>query len=301
MAKGKKPPKKKQARKTGILPVFLLLIFLGSLGACGYLLWGEINKEIGIKDMEADIQTFMKPQTNNTDTSTETEPDADDETSVGNEGSGFVFDWDGMKQQSEYVIGWIQMPGIERINYPIVQHPEDNQYFLTHDWKGASQSAGAIFMNRYNTPDFTDMNTVIYGHRMKSGSMFGLLKQYENQSFMDENPYFYIYTPAGEKLTYEIICCSYVTDGSDAYLQMFNTPNERMAYYDMMTSPLSSVTGKGCVAKRDVEVGKFDCTIMFSTCGKSGSGYYDRVVVLGKLIEVDPNGQTESWIPEEQQ
>ena len=116
---------------------------------------------------------------------------------------------------------------------------------------------------------------------MKSGSMFGLLKQYENQSFMDENPYFYIYTPAGEKLTYEIICCSYVTDGSDAYLQMFNTPNERMAYYDMMTSPLSSVTGKGCVAKRDVEVGKFDCTIMLSTCGKSGSGYYDRVVVLG--------------------
>lgn len=289
MSRSKKSAEKK-GKKRGFVPILLLLVFLCSLGACCYLAYEEINKEIGIKDMETDIQTFVKPQTDipeNDETSAE---DVTDEIAE----PAYVFDWDGMFAQSPYVIGWIQVPGIDRINYPIVQHPDDNQFFLTHDWKGAKQSAGAIFVNKYNAPDFTDMNTVIYGHRMKAGSMFGLLKNYGDQAFLDEHPYFHIYTPDGQKLTYEIICYSYVTDGSDAYLQHFNTPDERMAYYDMMLRPLSSVSKKGCVTKRDVELDRFDSTVMLSTCGKSGSGYYDRNVILGKLISVDTDGQPEN-------
>ena len=67
-----------------------------------------------------------------------------------------------------------------------------------------------------------------------------------------------------------------------------------MAYYDMMLRPLSSVSKKGCVTKRDVELDRFDSTVMLSTCGKSGSGYYDRNVILGKLISVDTDGQPEN-------
>lgn len=284
----KKTTEKK--KPLGFFPILLLLIFILSLGACIYLAYGEVNKEIGIKDMEEDIQTYMKPQTSSNPAVEQKNdmPDAEVESE-----DAYVFDWEGMLEQSPYVVGWIQVPGLERINYPIVQHPDDNQFFLTHDWKGAKQSAGAIFMNRYNAKDFTDMNTVIYGHRMKAGSMFGLLKKYEDQSFMDEHPYFYIYTPDGQKLTYEIICCSYVTDGSDAYLQHFNSPDERMAYYDMMLHPLSK--GKGCITKRDVELDRLDSTVMLSTCNKSGSGYYDRTVILGKLTAVDVNGQPENW------
>ena len=291
MTKTKKTTEKKK-KKTGFVSILLLFIFLISIAACGYLIYGEVNKETGIKDMENDIQAFMRPQKvqeNTSETNTE-----DTDISLTNE-DVYVFDWDGMLTQSEYVVGWLQVPGINRINYPIVKHPDDNQFFLTHDWKGDPQSAGAIFMNQNNTSDFTDMNTIIYGHRMKAGSMFGLLKNYENQTFTDENPYFYIYTPDGQKLTYEIICCSYVTDGSDAYLQHFNSPDERMAYYEMMMRPLSSVTGKGCLTKRDVELDRLDNTVMLSTCNKPGSGYYDRTVVLGKLVAVDINGQPENW------
>lgn len=277
-----KTAEKKQKRRFSFFPIFLLILFLGSLTACGILLYGEVNKEIGISNMEEDIKSFVKPQ----------EPSVDPSEILPEEET-YTFDWEGLMEESPYVVGWIQIPGIERINYPIVQHPEDNQFFLTHDWKGARQSAGAIFLNKYNVADFSDMNTVIYGHRMKAGSMFGMLKHYEDQTFMDEHPYCYIYTPNGQKLIYEVICCSYVTDGSDAYLMNFESPDERMAYYDLMLHPYSKQTGKGCITKRDVELDHFDSTIMLSTCNKSGSGYYDRTVILAKLVGVDINGQPE--------
>lgn len=266
--------KKRKKEKRGFFPTLLLLIFLGSLIACGYLLYNEINKEVGIHDMENNIQSFVK-QPSNSDNNKKPTKDKDT----------YTFDWKGLMKKSKYIVGWIQVPGIERINYPIVQS-DDNQFFLTHDWTGAYQSAGAIFMNKYNASDFTDMNSIIYGHRMKAGSMFGLLKYYESQDFMDKNPHFYIYTPEGRKLSYEIICCSHVKDGSDAYMQHFESPDARMAYYDMMKY--------NAVAKRDVNLDRFDTTVMLSTCNSS-AGYYERTVVLGKLTAVDLNGQPEDW------
>lgn len=290
----KKNCRKKRRKKGGLFPAFLLIVFLSSLGACLYLMYGEINKEIGIKDMETDIQTFVRPQTDTARTEDDVQPD-EPETDAVQEKQEFIFDWEGMKAQSPYVIGWIQMPGIDRINYPVVQHEDDNQYFLTHDWKGNSQSAGAIFMNVYNTSDFTDMNSIIYGHHMKSGSMFGLLKKYSEQTFMDENPYFYIYTPDGAKLTYEVVCFSSVKDGSDAYLMYFQSPMERMAYYEMMRKEYDKTTKTGAMAKRDIELGRFDSTIMLSTCGNTREDYYARHVLLAKLVHVDLKGQTEDW------
>lgn len=283
---------KNYRKKRGFLPVFLLLIFIISLSSCGFLIYMEINKELKIKDMEEDIQTFVTPTKQETmddgilDMETEpeeTEPEETESEEITDQSEEYetMFDWNGISESSDYAIGWIQIPGIERLNYPIVQHPEDNQFFLTHDWTGAAQSAGAIFMNRHNASDFTDMNSVIYGHRMKNGSMFGSLKKYASQEFLDENPCFYIYTPDGKKMTYDIICYSSVTDGSDAYLMHFNSPNERIAYYDMMID--------SAITKRNIDLGKFDTTIMLSFCNTTG--YYDRLVVLGKLTDIDLDGQ----------
>ena len=257
----KKSPKKKKGKGS----ILLLLIFLLCLGACGFLIYEEVRKEIGIRDMEAELETFIQ---------TPEEPSVEGEPETVN-----TFDWEGLMAESPYVVGWIQIPGVDRVNYPIVQHPEDNQYFLTRDWKGENQAAGAIFLNKYNSSDFTDMNSVIYGHRMKSGAMFGTLKYYEDQAYLDEHPYIYIFTPEGRRLEYEILCCAHVQDGSDAYLMNFHTPDERMAYYNMMLSR--------AITRRDLELGPYDTTILLSTCGAAGSDYYARVVVLAKLIGID--------------
>lgn len=281
-----KETKTTKKKKRGFFATLLLIIFISSLAACGYLVYGEIQKELGIQDMENDLQSFIKKSEDDIENAPDADEPSDETYTAGPEASmsgneGYSLDWAGLKKQSKYIIGWIQIPGIERINYPIVQ-TDDNQFFLTHDWTGAKQSAGAIFMNKYNAPDFSDMNTIIYGHRMKAGSMFGQLKYYESQKFLSDNPYFYVFTPDGSRRVYEIVCCCHVKDGSDAYKLHFETPDERMAYYDMMIY--------NAVAKRDVKLGKFDTTIMLSTCN-TRAGYYERTVVLGKLVSINLNEQ----------
>lgn len=82
-------------------------------------------------------------------------------------------------------VAWLDIPGTA-IQYPIVQG-KDNDHYLTHTFAGKKGAAGAIFMDSYNSGDFSDFNTVIYGHNMKDGSMFATLDSYESQSFLDKH------------------------------------------------------------------------------------------------------------------
>ena len=78
-----------------------------------------------------------------------------------------------LRQVNPDVIGWVMIPDT-KINYPILQGT-DNDYYLGHTWQGVKNSVGSIFMEYRNTPDFTDYNTILYGHNMNDGSMFANL------------------------------------------------------------------------------------------------------------------------------
>mgnify|MGYP002465836722 CR=1 FL=1 len=69
--------------------------------------------------------------------------------------------------------GWLYFPALD-ISYPVVQG-KDNAYYLHHLFSGESNINGSIFVDCHNQPDFTDQNTIVYGHNMKNGSMFGTL------------------------------------------------------------------------------------------------------------------------------
>lgn len=73
------------------------------------------------------------------------------------------------------------------LNYPIVQ-AEDNDYYLYRLLDGTWNKNGTIFMDYVNRSDFSDQNTLVYGHHMKSGAMFGALVQYKKQEFYDRPP-----------------------------------------------------------------------------------------------------------------
>ncbi len=91
--------------------------------------------------------------------------------------------------QSEYknVIGWIKIPGTN-IDYPFVKG-EDNEYFLDHDYKGDYNVFGAVFMEMDNAMDFSDQNTILYGHNIRTGKFFHeLTKKYRDKEFVKENP-----------------------------------------------------------------------------------------------------------------
>lgn len=104
-------------------------------------------------------------------------------------------DLDALQAVNEDVLGWITIPGTE-LSYPLVQGA-DNDYYLDHTWNHERAAVGSIFLECSVSPDFTDYNSLIYGHRMHNGSMFGVLRNYLKTDFWRQAPSVYIITHEG--------------------------------------------------------------------------------------------------------
>lgn len=92
------------------------------------------------------------------------------------------------------VVGYIYGANT-KIQYPIAYTSSTNDYYLNRDLDGNLNANGSIFIEHLNEPDFSDQNTILYGHHMKSGLMFAGLVKYKDPSYYSAHPYFYIYTP----------------------------------------------------------------------------------------------------------
>ncbi|MBR5221551.1 MAG: class B sortase [Clostridia bacterium] len=109
-----------------------------------------------------------------------------------------------LRNENKEVVGWIEMPGDTKINYPVVQG-EDNDYYLHYAYNGAYNPAGSIYLDYRNSVSVsTNRHTVIYGHNMESGSpMFANLLHFQDESYWKNNRYIHIYTDEA-MYTYEV-------------------------------------------------------------------------------------------------
>jgi len=99
-------------------------------------------------------------------------------------------DLDSLRAINEDVIGWIEIPGTP-LSYPLLQG-EDNAYYLNHSWNRQYNAGGSIFLEQSSRADFSDFNTIIYGHRMSDSSMFNSLRHYADETYWQEHPRVYI-------------------------------------------------------------------------------------------------------------
>lgn len=199
---------------------------------------------------------------------------------VENEKDRFRVNFDELMKINGDTIGWIRFnPEPSQINYPIVQ-AKDNDLYLHKTFSDNENTLGAIFLNVENSEDFSDKNSIIYGHRMKDGSMFRHLEDYKDKEFWKENPYFYIYTLDGKEITYHIYSVGVVEDTSEVYRTEFASDEEYQAFLDTTKEAAEYDTG--------VEVGTDDTVITLSTCTKASDNH--RFVVLGikeKEVELE--------------
>ena len=100
-------------------------------------------------------------------------------------------DFGALQKINSDIIAWIYCPDTQ-INYPVVQG-KDNEYYLNHLLDGSYNANGTLFMDYRCVPD--DRNTIIYGHNMRSGNMFGELVNYKRQAFYNKHPVMYLFTP----------------------------------------------------------------------------------------------------------
>lgn len=116
-------------------------------------------------------------------------------------------DFAAMQAEWPDVKGWVKIDDT-RIDYPVVQG-EDNIYYLNHLPNKTRNAAGAIMMDMSNQGDFSDMITILHGHHMKSGNMFGDLDLYLEEAYYLAHPTVKLYTPKGD-CTAEIFAVCHV-------------------------------------------------------------------------------------------
>lgn len=92
-----------------------------------------------------------------------------------------------MQEISKDMVAWITIPETS-IDYPIMQGKSNNDYLNTNPY-GEFSFSGSIFLDSYNAYDFTDDYSLVYGHHMASGYMFGALDDYHEESFFDQHRY----------------------------------------------------------------------------------------------------------------
>lgn len=178
-----------------------------------------------------------------------------------------VIDWGSM----DGITAWIEVPAVS-ISYPVVQG-SDNGYYLHRAPNGEYRYAGSIFLDSENAADFTDLHTIIYGHNMKNGSMFGSLKQLNAQSTLDTYPYIWICTRT-KNLLYKIVSVHKAQTGGESYL-LFDGTVEHKDFDDWMAGEIQ----KSDVPTEAAEESK-GRLLTLSTC-KSGD---TRQVVQGQLV-----------------
>lgn len=90
-----------------------------------------------------------------------------------------------LRRESKYIIGWLNMG--ELLDEPVVQ--QDDTFYLTHDAKGRENVNGAIFLEGAVNIKTRPYTYILYGHNMKTGAMFGSLRNYENRNFYHTDPF----------------------------------------------------------------------------------------------------------------
>lgn len=185
-------------------------------------------------------------------------------------------DFDKLKSVNEDVVGWIYVDALPDISYPIVKG-KDNQTYLHQTYEKNYNFAGTIFVDYENSGDFSDCNTLVYGHNMKNGSMFGHLKKFrEDDKLYKQDKYFWILTPE-RNYRYEIITAYTTGVNSDTYT-LFKGPGEEFEKY------LEMIKGYSEIQTDDTDLTIKDKIVTLSTCTGNES---TRFVVQGKRVDAE--------------
>ena len=90
-----------------------------------------------------------------------------------------------LKEISKDAIAWITVDDT-KIDYPVMQGKSNNEY-LNKDPFGKYSLSGSIFLDARSSTDFSDPYSILYGHHMDYGAMFGALDNFKEQDFFDSH------------------------------------------------------------------------------------------------------------------
>lgn len=254
--------------------------FLLGLTACCMLLFAgskmaeyirESRESVGVKESLIEMAVAVNPQKPTEPAAREEAPEesqAEEET-VPHETAPIAVDFDVLKDTNTDIIGWLYSEDTP-INLPVVQS-KDNDYYLYRMIDGNWNSSGTLFADCRNARDFTDNNTVIYGHNMKNKEMFGTLANYKEQEYYEEHPVMWLLTPKGD---YRIeLVAGFVTSTTS---KVYTHPLTGGDAYAMAQETMEKSTFSA-----DIQLTRGDRFLCLSTCSYEFDNA--RYVLVGRL------------------
>ncbi|MDQ0362168.1 class B sortase [Breznakia pachnodae] len=174
---------------------------------------------------------------------------------------------------NDEVFAWLTVYGTH-IDYPVTQ-ADDNSKYLNKNAKGEFSLAGSIYLDYENNPDFSDFNSIVYGHHMEKDAMFGNLDQFLDKDVFDKYKYGNLYVN-GENHGIEFFAYLEV----DAYNRKIYNPGvegeENKEEYLSYLLSISTYT-------RDIGISADDQIILLSTCANETTN--GRYILVGRLSD----------------
>ena len=243
-----------------VLMILLALVFVGSVGGYAFTRWRAQAQRQVYTDL---AQQYAVPDA----VQAQDAQDADT--------PPITVDFAALQAVNSDIIGWIYCEGTV-INYPVL-YGETNDTYLRHDYENNYNNAGSIFIDVKNSADFSDVNTIVYGHHMDDGSMFAVLENWQDQTFFDAHPVIWLLTP---QQNYRIVPFSaYETDAYSETYTIYSAPGDLLNGY-LRTAADRSVVQAGVVPDGT------GCHVLLSTCASAFGGGSERSVVHGVLQPV---------------
>lgn len=255
--------KKRTKLWIALLAIFLVAAAIGTGIAIWYFSSGYTSQQ---------LKGLVETPTDSTNAAT----DATDTSSVIYKEN--PIDFDKLQEINADLYAWIKIPNTS-IDYPVAQaYYEADSFYLDHNIYKEYEFAGTIYTEKKNSKDFSDPNTVLYGHNMLNGTMFQNLHYFQDPVFFNENDTLYIYTP-GHILTYRIFAAYQYDDRH--ILNSFDFSDEAVfaQYLEDCLNPRSML----CNVREDTTLTTDDKIITLSTC--LGSNKSVRYLVQGVLIK----------------
>ncbi len=176
------------------------------------------------------------------------------------------------------VVAYVEVPDTD-VSYPILRRADDAAYYADHQIDGTQGLPGSIYIEPINSGEFTDTNTIVYGHNMKNGTMFHSLHDFEDADFFAQDHEFYIYTPE-HRYTYKVFAAGCIDDEHLMVKYSFSTEQGNIDF----TNDLQQLDNAYSHYKTETEIAEDTRLCTLFTCMPSDMED-NRFVVVGYLTD----------------
>ena len=272
---------RKKKKGKGAVYYILLLLFLGVFSVSAYkvgsYMFDAYTNRQSVKEVSAGAVLKTPEKAQQIIVYREKKDPVTGTTYADKEEPGFVLpqtvDIAALKEKNSEIVGWICCPGT-KIDYPVVK-ASDNEKYLHMLTNGAYASGGTLFMDCNDSEDLSGFKTVIYGHNMNNGDMFGTIDNYRRQEYYDEHPVLYYFNEEGIWLLEP--CTGFTVDAESFVYGAVETEEQKKSFVSQ-TSRLSTF-------KSGTQMTVDDRYMVLSTCAyEFDNARYVLICRISKVV-----------------